>query len=36
MSLAGVEASWLPEPDKMLLRERFVREFDALDQEHAQ
>ena len=35
MSLAGVEASWLPEPEKMLLRERFVREFDALDQEHA-
>ena len=34
MSLAGVEASWLPEPDKMLLRERFVREFDALDQAH--
>ena len=34
MSLAGVEASWLDEPAKMLLRERFVREFDALDQEH--
>jgi adenosine deaminase len=34
MSLAGVEASWLPEPDKMRLRERFMREFDALDQEH--
>jgi adenosine deaminase len=33
MSLAGVEASWLPEPEKMLLRERFVREFDGLDQE---
>jgi adenosine deaminase len=33
MSLAGVEASWLPEPEKMLLRERFVREFDSLDQD---
>jgi len=33
MSLAGVEASWVSEPEKMLMRERFVREFDALDQE---
>ncbi|MGY4856461.1 adenosine deaminase family protein [Cryobacterium sp. AP23] len=33
MSLAGVEASWLAEPEKMLLRERFIREFDVLDQE---
>jgi adenosine deaminase len=32
MSLAGVEASWLAEPEKMLLRERFIREFDILDQ----
>jgi adenosine deaminase len=36
MSLAGVEASWLAEPDKMLLRERFIREFDVLDQEGTQ
>jgi len=33
MSLAGVEASWLSEPEKMLVRESFVRDFDALDQE---
>jgi len=36
MSLAGVEASWISEPEKMVLRERFIREFDTLAQEGTQ
>jgi len=31
MSLAGVDAAWLPEPEKALLRQRFLTEFDALE-----
>lgn len=33
MSLAGVEASWVPEPEKQAMRERFTAEFDALEAE---
>ncbi|MER6088109.1 adenosine deaminase family protein [Streptomyces bluensis] len=31
MSLAGVDACWLPEADRAALRQRFIAEFDALD-----
>ena len=30
ISLAGIDASWAPADEKIALRERFVREFDAL------
>jgi adenosine deaminase len=30
MSLAGVDACWLPDADKAALRQRFIAEFDAL------
>jgi adenosine deaminase len=33
IALAGVEASWLPEPEKARVRARFVTELDTLDAE---